>query len=60
MRNAEKNRWYKQTKETLWNIMCKTTKDHNIRQVNEKSCRLRMGAYRDGVKRERDKIGMGL
>ena len=29
-------------------------------QVNEKSCRLRMGAYRDGVKRKRDKIGMGL
>ena len=31
-----------------------------ISQVNEKSCRLRMGAYRDGVKRKRDKIGMGL
>ena len=29
-------------------------------QVNEKSCRLRMGTYRDGVKRKRDKIGMGL
>ena len=29
-------------------------------QVNEKSCRLRMGAYRDGVKRKRDKIGMGV
>ena len=29
-------------------------------QVNEKSCRLRMGAYRDGVKRKGDKIGMGL
>ena len=29
-------------------------------KVNEKSCRLRMGAYRDGVKRKRDKIGMGL
>ena len=29
-------------------------------QVNEKSCRLRMGAYSDGVKRKRDKIGMGL
>ena len=29
-------------------------------QVNEKSCRFRMGAYRDGVKRKRDKIGMGL
>ena len=31
-----------------------------IIQVNEKSCRLRMGAYWDGVKRKRDKIGMGL
>ena len=31
-----------------------------ILQVNEKSCRLRMGAYRDGVKRKGDKIGMGL
>ena len=29
-------------------------------QVNEKSCRLRMGAYRDGVKRKGDKIGMRL
>ena len=29
-------------------------------QVNEKSCRLRMSAYRDGVRRKRDKIGMGL
>ena len=29
-------------------------------QVNEKSCRLRMGAYRDGVKRKGDKIGMGV
>ena len=29
-------------------------------QVNEKSCRLKMGAYRDGVKRKGDKIGMGL
>ena len=29
-------------------------------QVNEKSCRLRMGAYRDGVKRKGDKIGMGI
>ena len=29
-------------------------------QVNEKSWRLRMGAYRDGVKRKGDKIGMGL
>ena len=28
-----------------------------ILQVNEKSCRLRMSAYRDGVKRKRDKIG---
>ena len=32
----------------------------NFLQVNEKSCRLRMGAYRDGIKRKRDKIGMGL
>ena len=31
-----------------------------ILQVNEKSCRLRMGACRDGVKRKGDKIGMGL
>ena len=29
-------------------------------QVNEKSCRLRKGAYRDGVKRKGDKIGMGV
>ena len=29
-------------------------------QVNEKSCRLRMGTYRDGVKWKGDKIGMGL
>ena len=29
-------------------------------QVNEKSCRLRMATYRDGVKRKGDKIGMGL
>ena len=29
-------------------------------QVNEKSCRLRTGAYRNGVKRKGDKIGMGL
>ena len=29
-------------------------------QLNEKSCRLRMGTYRDGVKRKGDKIGMGL
>ena len=33
---------------------------YNVLQVNEKSCRLRMGAYRDGVKRKGDKIGMGL
>ena len=32
----------------------------HISQVNEKSCRLRMGAYRDGVKRKGDKIGMGV
>ena len=31
-----------------------------IIQVNEKSCRLRMGAYRDRVKRKGDKIVMGL
>ena len=31
-----------------------------VTQVNEKSCRFRMGAYRDGVKRKGDKIGMGL
>ena len=29
-------------------------------QANEKSCRLRIGAYRDGVKRKGDKIGMGV
>ena len=29
-------------------------------QVNEKSCRLKMGAYRDRVKRKGDKIVMGL
>ena len=29
-------------------------------KVNEKSCRLRMGAYRDRVKRKGDKIVMGL
>ena len=29
-------------------------------QVNEKSCRLRMATYRDGVKRKGDKIGMGV
>ena len=33
---------------------------HNYVQVNEKSCRLRMGAYRDGVKSKGDKIGMGV
>ena len=27
-------------------------------KIIEKSCRLRMGAYRDGVKRKGDKIGM--
>ena len=32
----------------------------NLKQVNEKSCRLRMGSYRDGVKKKGDKIGMGL
>ena len=32
----------------------------NFLQVNEKSCRLRMGTYRDGVKMKGDKIGMGL
>ena len=26
-------------------------------QVNEKSCRLRMGAYRDGVKRKETRLG---
>ena len=31
-----------------------------IIQVNEKSCRLKMATYRDGVKRKGDKIGMGL
>ena len=31
-----------------------------ILQVNEKSSRLRMVTYRDGVKRKGDKIGMGL
>ena len=31
-----------------------------FQQVNEKSCRLRMGAYRDSVKRKGDKIEMGL
>ena len=30
------------------------------KKVNEKSCRLRMGAYKDGVKRKGDKIGMGV
>ena len=39
------------------NIMKVTT---IVRQVNEKSCRLRMGAYRDGVKRKGGKIGMGV
>ena len=34
--------------------------DSVIKQVNEKSCRLRIGAYRDGVKRKGDKIGMGV
>ena len=29
-------------------------------QVNEKSCRLKMATYRDGVKRKGDKIGMGV
>ena len=29
-------------------------------QVNKKSCRLRMAAYRDGVKKKGDKIGMGV
>ena len=29
-------------------------------QVNEKSLRLRMATYRDGVNRKGDKIGMGL
>ena len=28
--------------------------------VNEKSCRLRMGTYRDGIKRKGGKIGMEL
>ena len=31
-----------------------------LQQVNEKSCRLRMATYRDGVKRKGDKIGMGV
>ena len=31
-----------------------------IIKVNERSCRLRMGAYRDGVNRKGDKIGMEL
>ena len=34
--------------------------EHLEEQVNEKSCRLRMGVYRYGVKRKGDKIGMGL
>ena len=34
--------------------------ESRILQVNEKSCRLRMGAYRDRVKRKGDKIVMGL
>ena len=29
-------------------------------QVNEKSCRLRMATYRDGLKRKGGNIGMGL
>ena len=36
-----------------------TRETQNIR-VNEKSYRLRMGAYRDGVKMKGDMIGMGL
>ena len=31
-----------------------------VLKVNENSCRLRMGTYRDGVKRNGDKIGMGI
>ena len=31
-----------------------------ITQVNEKSCRLKMATYRDGVKSKGDKIGMGV
>ena len=30
-----------------------------IKQVNEKSCRLRMATYMNGVKRKGEKIGMG-
>ena len=43
-------------------LLCCPSNDAQIImiQVNEKSCRLRMGAYRDGVKRKRDKIGMGV
>ena len=46
-------------KETLKSLNC-IPSDTNSLQVNEKSCRLRMGAYRDRVKRKGDKIVMGL
>ena len=43
-----------------WEFILYNTQKKAKYKVNEKSCRLRMGAYRDGVKRKRDKIGMGL
>ena len=46
---------------TLEELLVQTSPfKHFILQVNEKSCRLRMGTYRDGVKRKGDKIGMGI
>ena len=41
-------------------VNCHGGANNSFIQVNEKSCRLRMGTYRDGVKRKGDKIGMGV
>ena len=34
--------------------------EHYWPTLNDKSCRLRMGVYRDGLKRKGEKIEMGL
>ena len=48
-----------------WNFECTGIMGEDfihpyILQVNEKSCRLRMTTYRDGIKRKGDKIWMGV
>ena len=54
--------WEEECKKTFMTILGvseKRWRKPNL-QVNEKSCRLRMATYRDGVKRKGDKIGMGV